>query len=135
LPYHLFRTYIVGAIKKWPKTPAKPKREKYFANPRFMKSFFLGLPMQWFLTNFALSSKKPTAGPTSIASQLPVLSNQKYNGKLKALAEGLGFGQVPLTTHIARKTYTTVFLNKGVPFAIVSVRFILTNPKRLETSL
>lgn len=51
---------------------------------------------------------------------LPVLSNQKYNDKLKLLAEILGFGRFPLTTHIARKTCATMFLNKGVPLATVA---------------
>jgi integrase len=51
---------------------------------------------------------------------LPVLSNQKYNDKLKVLAEVLAFNRFPLTTHIARKSCATMFLNKGVPLATVA---------------
>lgn len=51
---------------------------------------------------------------------LPVLSNQKYNQKLKVLGEVLTFNRFPLTTHIARKTCATMFLNKGLPLATVA---------------
>lgn len=51
---------------------------------------------------------------------LPVLTNQKYNNKLKVLAEVSGISRFPLTTHIARKTCATQHLNNGVPLATVA---------------
>lgn len=51
---------------------------------------------------------------------LPVLSNQKYNQKLKVLAEVVGISRFALTSHVARKTCATMHLNKGLPLATVA---------------
>lgn len=51
---------------------------------------------------------------------LPVLSNQKYNGYLKEIADICGIDK-KLTTHTARHTFaTTVTLENGVPIESVS---------------
>lgn len=50
---------------------------------------------------------------------LPVLSNQKYNSYLKEIQDICGITH-NLTTHLARKTYATNMLNKGIPITSVS---------------
>jgi site-specific recombinase XerD len=50
---------------------------------------------------------------------LPKLSNQKYNDYLKLLGTGSGLTKT-LTSHVARHTYATYLLNKGVPVETVS---------------
>ncbi|MBR8534443.1 site-specific integrase [Carboxylicivirga sediminis] len=51
--------------------------------------------------------------------KLPVLSNQKYNEALKKIAVEVGIRK-RLTTHVGRKTYGTLLLNKDVPIETVS---------------
>lgn len=51
--------------------------------------------------------------------ELPKLSNQKYNDFLKVLQSGVGIKKT-ITSHVARHTYATYLLNKGVPIASVS---------------
>lgn len=51
--------------------------------------------------------------------ELPRISNQKYNDYLKLLAAGAGVKK-NLTTHVARHTYATYLLNKGVSLEVVS---------------
>lgn len=51
--------------------------------------------------------------------KLPILSNQKYNGYLKEIADICNINK-PLHTHIARHTFATTTLNKGLPIEIVS---------------
>jgi site-specific recombinase XerD len=50
---------------------------------------------------------------------LPKISNQKYNDYLKLLAAGAGINK-NLTSHVARHTYATYLLNKGIPIETVS---------------
>ncbi len=50
---------------------------------------------------------------------IPVLSNTKYNIHLKAIAKEVGI-QKKITTHVGRKTYATMLLNKDVPLETVS---------------
>lgn len=50
---------------------------------------------------------------------LPKISNQKYNLYLKYIGEILKI-ETTLTTHLARKTYATNLLNKGVSLNVVS---------------
>lgn len=50
---------------------------------------------------------------------LPKLSNQKYNDYLKILGAGAEINK-NLTTHVARHTFATYLLNKGVPIESVS---------------
>jgi site-specific recombinase XerD len=49
----------------------------------------------------------------------PGLSNQKYNDYLKLLGAGAGISK-RLTSHVARHTYATYLLNKGIPIETVS---------------
>jgi integrase len=51
--------------------------------------------------------------------ELPVFSNQKYNAALKKIALEVGIRK-KLTTHVGRKTYGTLLLNKDVPIETVS---------------
>lgn len=51
--------------------------------------------------------------------QLPIISNQKYNGALKKIATEVGINK-RLTSHVGRKTYGTLLLNKDVPIETVS---------------
>jgi integrase/recombinase XerD len=51
--------------------------------------------------------------------ELPVFSNQKYNAALKLIAGEVGIRK-KLTTHVGRKTYGTLLLNKDVPIETVS---------------
>ena len=50
---------------------------------------------------------------------LPVISNQKMNNYLKQLAGMIGISK-RLTTHVARRTCATIFINNGVPVPTVS---------------
>lgn len=50
---------------------------------------------------------------------LPSFSNQKYNAALKKIASEVGIRK-KLTTHVGRKTYGTILLNKDVPIETVS---------------
>lgn len=50
---------------------------------------------------------------------LPKLTNQRYNIYLKDIQQMAGVGTT-LTTHLARKTYATRLLNKGVAINVVS---------------
>lgn len=50
---------------------------------------------------------------------LPVYSNQKYNAALKKIANEVGIRK-KLTSHVGRKTYGTMLLNKDVPIETVS---------------
>lgn len=50
---------------------------------------------------------------------LPMLSNQKYNDYLKLLGAGSGINK-SLTSHVARHTYATYLINKGVSIESVS---------------
>lgn len=50
---------------------------------------------------------------------LPTISNQKYNDYLDLLAAGAGINK-NVTSHVARHTFATYSLNKGVPLKTVS---------------
>ena len=50
---------------------------------------------------------------------LPVLSNQKYNAYLKQIAELCDISK-PLHTHVARHTYATMCLNRGIRIEVVA---------------
>lgn len=55
----------------------------------------------------------------SCNNRLPKLQNQSYNRILKRLGKQIGF-QDQLTTHIARKTAATYWINNGVDYKIVA---------------
>lgn len=50
---------------------------------------------------------------------LPKLPNQKYNIKLKMIADAAGI-DINITTHMGRRTCGYILLNAGVPIAVVS---------------
>lgn len=50
---------------------------------------------------------------------LPKISNQKYNDYIKVLACRAGITKV-VTSHVARHTFATYLLNKGIPMETVS---------------
>lgn len=50
---------------------------------------------------------------------LPMLSNQKYNAYLKQIADLCNITK-PLHTHVARHTYATICLNRGVRVEVVA---------------
>lgn len=51
--------------------------------------------------------------------RLPHLPNQKYNMKLKIIADAAGIDK-NLTTHMARRTAGSIWLNSGIPLEVVS---------------
>lgn len=64
--------------------------------------------------------------------QLPVISNQKYNQYLKALGDLCGC-RMTLHSHLARHTYATLLLNKGVDMVTVSKTMGHSNSKITES--
>ena len=51
--------------------------------------------------------------------ELPIISNQKMNAYLKEIADVCGISK-NLHSHLARKTYATLLLNRGVAIEAVS---------------
>ena len=60
--------------------------------------------------------------------KLPVVSNQKYNSHLKRIAQLLNINK-KLTSHVGRKTFGTILLNKDVPIETVSTLLGHSNVK------
>lgn len=58
-------------------------------------------------------------GKTKDGKLLPILSNQKMNAYLKEIADLCGIRK-RLTYHLARHTFATMMLSKGVPVESVS---------------
>ena len=65
--------------------------------------------------------------------QLHIISNQKYNYFLKTL-QGLAGIETKLTTHLARKTFATLLLNKGVRLETVSKALGHSNTKITQSA-
>lgn len=63
--------------------------------------------------------------------RLPFISNQKYNVYLKEVGEIVGI-KIKLTTHIGRKTFGTIALNKGYSIESVSKMLGHTNIKTTQ---
>jgi site-specific recombinase XerD len=63
--------------------------------------------------------------------QLPIISNQKYNSYLKVLGDVCGTSMI-LHSHLARHTYATMLLNKGVDMKTVSRTMGHSNSKITE---
>ena len=61
----------------------------------------------------------------------PILSNQKMNAYLKEIADICGL-QKRLTFHLARHTFATMSLSKGVPMESVSKMLGHTNIKTTQ---
>lgn len=62
---------------------------------------------------------------------LPVLSNQKINAYLKEIADLCGIKK-RLSYHVARHTFATMLLSKGVPIESVSKMLGHTNIKTTQ---
>ena len=62
---------------------------------------------------------------------LPILSNQKMNAYLKEIADLCGIKK-RLSYHMARHTYATLLLSKGVPMETVSKLLVHTNIKTTQ---
>lgn len=63
--------------------------------------------------------------------RLPIISNQKYNAYLKVLGDTCGCRMI-LHSHLARHTYATLLLNKGVDMVTVSKTMGHSNSKITE---
>lgn len=63
--------------------------------------------------------------------KLPVISNQKYNATLKAVAAGAGLGR-NLTSHMGRHTFATYCINHGVPIEVLATMLGHTNIKATQ---
>ena len=62
---------------------------------------------------------------------LPVISNQRYNGYLKLLAAAAGIDK-PLTSHMARHSFATFALSKGVPRDVIAVMLGHTGTREVD---
>ena len=51
--------------------------------------------------------------------RLPTISNQKYNIKLKIVADAAGV-EKELTSHVGRRTAGYIWLNGGIPIEVVA---------------
>lgn len=63
--------------------------------------------------------------------QLPVISNQKYNQYLKVLGDAAGM-RMSLHSHLARHTFATLLLNKGIDLKTISKALGHSNSKITE---
>lgn len=70
-------------------------------------------------------------GKTKDGRLLPVLSNQKINAYLKEIADLCGIKK-RLSYHLARHTFATMSLSKGVPIESVSKMLGHTNIKTAQ---
>ena len=70
-------------------------------------------------------------GKTTKGKLLPILSNQKMNSYLKEIADLCGIKK-NLTLHLARHTFATMTLSKGVPIESVSKMLGHTNIKTTQ---
>lgn len=62
---------------------------------------------------------------------LPVISNQRYNGYLKLLATAAGI-EKNLTSHMARHSFATFALSKGVPRDVIAVMLGHTGTREVD---
>lgn len=60
---------------------------------------------------------------------LPVISNCKFNGYLKLIAEAAGITDIKLTTHVGRRTYATLLYKKGASIQFISSSMGHTTPR------
>ncbi len=65
--------------------------------------------------------------------KLPVLSNQKYNSYLQEIGNICGIDK-QLHSHLARHTFATIMLNKGVPMVMISRMLGHTSTKITEST-
>lgn len=70
-------------------------------------------------------------GKTKNGRLIPILSNQRMNSYLKEIADVCGINK-NLTYHLARHTFATMSLSKGVPIETVSKMLGHTNIKTTQ---
>lgn len=77
------------------------------------------IPSNILLLDIPLKIIDKYKGKTKGGKLLPILSNQKMNSYLKEIADVCGIKKT-LTYHVARHTFATMTLSKGVPIESVS---------------
>ena len=85
-----------------------------------------GIPTNVVLLDIAESILKKYEGKCNNNALLPIISNQKMNAYLKEIADLCGI-EKQLTFHMARHTFATMSLSKGVPIESVSKMLGHTN--------
>ena len=89
------------------------------------------IPSNILLLDIPLKIVEKYRGKTKDNRLLPVLSNQKMNAYLKEIADVCGVRKT-LTYHLARHTFATMTLSKGVPIESVSKMLGHTNIKTTQ---
>jgi site-specific recombinase XerD len=90
-----------------------------------------GIPTNVILLDIAETILKKYEGKCKDNAVLPVISNQKMNAYLKEIADLCGIKK-QLTFHMARHTFATMSLSKGVPIESVSKMLGHTNIKTTQ---
>lgn len=89
------------------------------------------IPSNILLLDIPLMIIDKYKGKTTKGKLLPILSNQKMNSYLKEIADLCGIKK-NLTFHLARHTFATMILSKGVPIESVSKMLGHTNIKTTQ---
>ena len=89
------------------------------------------IPSNILLLDIPLMIIDKYKGKTAKGKLLPILSNQKMNSYLKEIADLCGLKK-NLTFHVARHTFATMILSKGVPIESVSKMLGHTNIKTTQ---
>lgn len=89
------------------------------------------IPSNILLLDIPLMIIEKYKGRTKNGKLLPILSNQKMNNYLKEIADLCGIRK-NLTYHLARHTFATMTLSKGVPIESVSKMLGHTNIKTTQ---
>ena len=89
------------------------------------------IPSNILLLDIPLKIIDKYKGKTKRGKLLPILSNQKMNSYLKEIADVCGIKKT-LTYHVARHTFATMTLSKGVPIESVSKMLGHTNIKTTQ---
>ena len=90
-----------------------------------------GIPTNVILLDIAEAILKKYEGKCKNNAVLPIISNQKMNAYLKEIADLCGIKK-QLTFHMARHTFATMTLSKGVPMESVSKMLGHTNIKTTQ---
>ena len=89
------------------------------------------VPSNILLLDIPLAIIDKYKGKSKNGRLLPILSNQKMNAYLKEIADVCGINK-RLTCHLARHTFATLTLSKGVPIETVSKMLGHTNIKTTQ---
>ena len=85
----------------------------------------------WLLKRLPHKCENLSLEPMHYPGLAPVLSNQKINAYLKEIADLCGIKK-RLSYHLARHTFATMLLSKGVPIESVSKMLGHTNIKTTQ---